>query len=376
MTELADAIAAHERAAVRIAVEGEWAVDGSVSMTNWLRTNCRMSAQDAARLLRSGQFLERFPCLGAAAESGVLSSGQVAAIRGSVRRDTEPMLVEFEATMVEVLASLGIADTVTVCRDWQAKAEAMAGAEPKAEPERSLSWSTSKSSSGTSSVGRFVGDSAMTIQLEQAIATATTREHDDERPADRRRADALFDILSFFDANHDRSGTPRHRPHVELVAPLAPEVDAPGTNASAGDATTVNGDPIPNRCAEALMCDCVVHRVLRSGSTILDYGRAQRTVPYPLFRAAAHRDGGCRFPGCDRPVAWTDAHHAKFWRHGGPTRLENVCLLCSRHHHLVHGRGWLLELRPDATVMVTTPTGRVMMSEPRGSPARSLPFAA
>ncbi len=46
----------------------------------------------------------------------------------------------------------------------------------------------------------------------------------------------------------------------------------------------------------------------------------------------AVRDGGCVFPGCDRPLAWCDAHHLRHWLHGGPTDLANLVLLCRAHH--------------------------------------------
>jgi hypothetical protein len=55
----------------------------------------------------------------------------------------------------------------------------------------------------------------------------------------------------------------------------------------------------------------------------------------------AVRDGGCRFPGCDRPHHWCDIHHLVSWLQGGPTDLaELLLLLCRRHHVLVHQHGW------------------------------------
>jgi HNH endonuclease len=57
-------------------------------------------------------------------------------------------------------------------------------------------------------------------------------------------------------------------------------------------------------------------------------------------RALTHRDGGCVFPGCDRPEAWCDAHHLVHWTRGGPTDLDNLALLCRRHHVTVHEGGW------------------------------------
>ena len=52
------------------------------------------------------------------------------------------------------------------------------------------------------------------------------------------------------------------------------------------------------------------------------------------------RDGGCSFPGCDRPPEWCERHHIRAWSDGGPTDLDNLTLLCAYHHHTFAGRGW------------------------------------
>jgi hypothetical protein len=78
---------------------------------------------------------------------------------------------------------------------------------------------------------------------------------------------------------------------------------------------------------------------------------AQRT-------ALTVRDGGCRFPSCDRPVAWCDAHHLRHWLHGGPTDLGNLLLLCRGHHHAVHEGGWQLDRHPDGTITAIPPHRR------------------
>ena len=71
----------------------------------------------------------------------------------------------------------------------------------------------------------------------------------------------------------------------------------------------------------------------------LEVGRATRVVSAAQRTALAVRDGGCRYPDCDRPVAWCDAHHLRHWLHGGPTDLGNLVLLCRRHHRAVHEGG-------------------------------------
>jgi HNH endonuclease len=68
----------------------------------------------------------------------------------------------------------------------------------------------------------------------------------------------------------------------------------------------------------------------------LEVGRATRVVSAAQRTALAVRDGGCRYPGCDRPPAWCEAHHRRHWLHGGPTDLGNLVLLCRAHHRAVH----------------------------------------
>jgi Domain of unknown function (DUF222)/HNH endonuclease len=79
----------------------------------------------------------------------------------------------------------------------------------------------------------------------------------------------------------------------------------------------------------------------------LDLGRTTRVVTPSQRLALAVRDGGCVFPGCDRPLAWTEAHHLVHWLDGGPTDLANLALLCRAHHRAVHEGGWRLVREPD-----------------------------
>jgi hypothetical protein len=84
--------------------------------------------------------------------------------------------------------------------------------------------------------------------------------------------------------------------------------------------------------------------VLGSRSEPLDVGRSSRTVPEAIRRALNLRDGGCAFPGCTRRPQRCHAHHVDHWVDGGPTALENLCLLCLFHHQLVHHGQWTVEM--------------------------------
>ncbi len=49
---------------------------------------------------------------------------------------------------------------------------------------------------------------------------------------------------------------------------------------------------------------------------------------------------------------------------GGPTRLANTVLLCSRHHHRLHLPGWQARLAPDGELVLTRPDGVVLRTRP------------
>jgi hypothetical protein len=74
----------------------------------------------------------------------------------------------------------------------------------------------------------------------------------------------------------------------------------------------------------------------------LSVGRKTRTVPTAIKRALRARDKGCSFPGCHHK-RFVDAHHIQHWSAGGDTSLDNLMLLCSRHHRLVHEGGFCIE---------------------------------
>lgn len=74
----------------------------------------------------------------------------------------------------------------------------------------------------------------------------------------------------------------------------------------------------------------------------LSVGRKTRIVPTAIKRALRSRDKGCVFPGC-RNHRFVDAHHIRHWSAGGETSLDNLMLLCTRHHRLVHEGGYRIE---------------------------------
>jgi hypothetical protein len=139
---------------------------------------------------------------------------------------------------------------------------------------------------------------------------------------------------------------------------LTVDVDA---LASDGEAEFDRAGPAPGTTARRIACDAAIMRVVMTGrSEPLDVGRRTPVIPAPMRRAVILRDRRCRFPGCDRPHTWCDAHHVRHWADGGPTAISNLLLLCRRHHRLIHRpRGFTVEMadsrpvfrRPDGSIL-------------------------
>ena len=95
---------------------------------------------------------------------------------------------------------------------------------------------------------------------------------------------------------------------------------------------------------------------------VLDAGREQRLFTRSQRTALGVRDGGCRYPGCEKPPSWTEAHHIAYWsRDSGATNVENGILLCRYHHMLIHTKGWQI-IRDDEE---TNGHGRYWLKPPK-----------
>ncbi len=85
--------------------------------------------------------------------------------------------------------------------------------------------------------------------------------------------------------------------------------------------------------------------VLAPNGALLDLGRTQRLATPAQKTALIARDGGCVIPGCTVPGDACDAHHVIWWSRGGPTDLDNLALICGRHHDEVHHGEWEIHMR-------------------------------
>jgi hypothetical protein len=85
----------------------------------------------------------------------------------------------------------------------------------------------------------------------------------------------------------------------------------------------------------------------------------QRVASTPIKRALYARDRGCTFPGCQRK-RYLDGHHLKHWINGGETSADNMTLLCTHHHRLLHEGGYRIVCEADDTMRFVTADGRTI----------------
>ena len=342
-----------------------WRDSGATSMTAWLRANTRRSGRDASACVRTARRLADLPVLAEAYRSGVVSTAQVQAVVANLNDETAPLFGWTEADLVPTLASLSVTDVSNAMQHWaQAAKDSLhdpTNPEPDM-PERRLHLSHTLDGRRelTASLDAEAG-----ALVETALRLAQTDDCDSEPPRTpaQRRADALVDIARFYlDHQQTRRGG-RHRPHLNI------HIDYRDLATARPAGRLLDGTVLDGATIRRLACDAGIHRVVTDGrSSILDYGHTTRTVPANLYNALVVRDHHCRFPHCDRPPQFCEAHHIQHWEHGGPTRLDNLVLLCSRHHHLLHNPGWTVQLQPDGNLTIGTPEGRNLHSRPPGKP--------
>ncbi len=139
-------------------------------------------------------------------------------------------------------------------------------------------------------------------------------------------------------------------------ATIVVTIDHAKLTAGVGEAVLTTGTTVSPRQVRRLACNAGLLPLMLDGdSAILDLGRSRRLFDRYQRIALAVRDQGCIFAGCQRPAAWSEAHHITPWQHGGPTNLTNGCLLCNFHHHLVHGGEWAVAMAPDGTPHIIPP---------------------
>lgn len=307
--------------------------DGALSMTAWLRSRCGMASGVARSHVRIARSLRDMAGTQAAFEAGSIGVEAVRALVAAQRRHPDAYARD-ETTLVASAQDLPPRDLRRLIEYW---AQALDHREALADHEaryRRRRLHVSRTFGGMVRLDAELDPEGgeIVITALRSLAEPSSLDDSDDRTPGQARADALIDICK---AHLDHGQAPAaggERPHVTVVVDLEALEGRAGRRGETDDGTVLHPEVI-----RRIACDAGVCRVIMKGrSEPLDVGRRTRVVSPALRRALAVRDGGCTAAGCDRPPRWCDAHHIRHWVDQGPTSLDNLRLLCRRHHRMEH----------------------------------------
>jgi len=361
-----------------------WGRHGVANCAQWLNLKCGIGTVAAREKVRVARSLEALPQIDAAFRDGQVSYSKVRAITRVATPATEDALLNVAlhgtATHVERLV-----------RKYRRAQDAEAAAMAEAQHARRFFGFAQEDDHSVTVFGRLPPEVGAVVMkaIEEAIDAqedASAESLVEERPRDpigARRADALRLLAErFLDAAiaenpsaAERYQVTVHIDQARLARPV--EIDDEEAHGKVHHCCTTNDyaerETVQHNCgrceiedgpvlaldtARRLCCHSTLVGVVEGeNGEPLSVGRRTRAIPAALKRALKSRDGGCRFPGCDRTL-YTEGHHVKHWADGGETKLSNLVTLCRFHHRLVHEGNFGLNVTDDADFEFIRPDGQ------------------
>jgi hypothetical protein len=215
--------------------------------------------------------------------------------------------------------------------------------------------------------------------VDSAEQERAARLADDPRSNEQMALDVLVDLVRIGVDRDDGSILGSVKPALRVTISLddlTRAVDTFGHEHPEADTGVAwlegSSEPFSAATARRILCDRgVLPIVLGGASEPLDLGRTRRLFTGAQRVALANRDGGCRWPECDRRPLWCEAHHIDPYSTGGTTDLAKGALLCRRHHLLLHSNGWRIEQAPSPKELQLIPPASVDPTrKPRPMPTK------
>ena len=390
---------------------------GFASCAHWLSWRAGLAPGAAREHVRVARALADLPLLSDALRRGRISYSKVRAV-------TRVATPETEQALLDVALAGTAAHVEQVVRAWR-RVDRTAEAADERRRHASRRLHTWVDDDGmvvirgrlTPEVGAVVRR-ALEAALDEERRAASERSPDESDPVDeaagvapsfgQRQADALGAVAECALAGRLDRGTGDDRYQVVLhvdADTLTHDVDVPAGTPRRVDGSRTDGCrskratagpcPGPRRPAAALgqaaleeaggirVSAVTARRLACDAATVemrhgaagqpLDVGRKRRTISPALRRALAARDRHCRFPGCQ--ARRCDAHHVRHWAHGGATALDNLVLLCRRHHRAVHEEGFAVTVDANGAAAFLRPDGRALPDAPPAPDWHGAPLA-
>jgi hypothetical protein len=295
--------------------DGDWRAAGYSSSAQWLAQLSSSDHRSAAQITRTSSALRRLPALDHAMSTGALSLDQVAAAAEYATPETDAELARVSVGKPPSAIALAARSIVPpTVQDDEALYQ-----------RRALSMSWTRGRRELCFSGRLPLEQG--AAFEQAIWHTAKHQRAIDKQAgtivewQQSAADALVTLAR----QRGADGGVRRSP-TTLIVHISGE----------GPPLLEGAGPVSPETAERLACDARRLMIKPSGRDLL-HSRVGRCASYAQQRALHKRSAHCQYPGCTATHE-LEAHHLIPAEHGGKTELDNLILLCPRHHKLLHDR--------------------------------------
>lgn len=378
LQQLADAVSAAALTAVEAfdtAGDGQ-TLHGAASTPAWLRGALRVTGAEASertRLARASRDVLADPV--ADVRAGVITYDHLRAVERGTRQLPDDQRPAGVRLLTELARQASVGDVRTAGQHVRHVVDpdgSLADAEQQHDRRR---LTLSPLMDGMTALDGLLDAEAAALLTAALDPFLVPDGAGDARTTPQRRADGLVQVIAAAADGGQLPVSGGQRPHLQLaVDRRSPALVTSTAGVPAGLLPGAPGAPAFLHPAGVgrVACDALLTPLLLdSHGVVVDLGRAQRLFSGAQRRLLAARDGGCRWPGCGRPPAHTDAHHILSWLDGGRTDLTNALLLCRHHHRLTHEGRWRIHVADAARggngpVTIEGPNGQRLTSHPRG----------
>jgi Domain of unknown function (DUF222)/HNH endonuclease len=355
-----------------------YADEGATSLESWTAESLGASAPTARSYSHVAEKSAELPHL-----LGAMAAGEISFDK--VRTVVDVATPQTDRELCDQAKELTVRELAEVARTTAARARSASVSPSRSEHDaRYLRFNDERR---TVSAQLPTEDYAKTKACVDAWAAGVASEGEEKTPLDQRRCDgfgAIIDSVTPGLGNGATSGTAASEtsttpgtitsgtsttpaaPNPFFVVahvPLESLVDASGDKSELAAELEHHG-LIDVETVQRIACDATVVVAVDDelGHTMYE-GRARRFPSGAQRREVIRRDRQCRFPGCSN-ATFAAVHHIVPWNLGGGTDLDNLVLLCTHHHGVVHRNGWSMTGNANEELTIENPHGRVTVSRP------------
>ncbi|MEO6988769.1 MAG: hypothetical protein ABI239_08980 [Aquihabitans sp.] len=353
--------------------------DGARTAFGWMGARTEIPTGTAKAVVTRGRALRSCPILEDAYRCGVIGTAKVRDALAA-REGVEALFAEQEQVVVSIIAGLTVLGAHKYLDKWRATALATIGADDDKAPA-DVAANSLHLSRTFEKRWAINGDLDVTggAELEGMLAAEITAKFasgeyraDDGLLLSQRKAQALMALCRRGALASTVAG--ELRPSVSIFIDLASLLGLPVRDPREllqRRCQLADGTVVPLSKVLELSADATLNAVLGVFGIEGKFHpvgeiRDTRSANARQRRALAVRDQGCIFTGCDRPAAWSQAHHVDTWHATHQTTVPRLALLCSFHHHRIHDHGYTLETDLDGTPTIRRPDGTLLPSPPPG----------